>query len=106
FEFPIGSNAAAFSIRPQLARLGIRTVTVLRFLPSANVVRTFEYLGNPGLIWLDPRWYQAALQFVKLGFHHVLAAADHLLFLCCLVLPLSRFRAIAAAIVSFTAAYS
>jgi hypothetical protein len=33
FEYPIHSDQSRFSIRPRLARLGIRTLTVLRFLP-------------------------------------------------------------------------
>ena len=28
-----------------------------------------------------PRWHQAALPFVKMGFHHILDGIDHLLFL-------------------------
>ncbi len=52
----------------RLGRLGLRVVTVLRFLPPGGVVRAFEFVGDPGLVRLDPRWYQAALRFVKLGF--------------------------------------
>ena len=43
---------------------------------------------------LDPRWYQAALRFVELGFFHILDGTDHLLFLFCLVIPFRRFRAL------------
>ena len=39
FEYPIHSEGSRFSIRPKLARLGIRTLTVLRFLPSGGAVR-------------------------------------------------------------------
>jgi hypothetical protein len=105
-EYPIQSDQAKFSIRPKLARLGLRTVTVLRFLPPGGAVRGFEFLGDPGLVHLDPRWHQAALQFVKLGFQHILDGIDHLLFLFCLVIPFRRFRALVAIVTSFTIAHS
>jgi hypothetical protein len=106
FEYPIHSDQSKFSIRPKLARLGIRTLTVLRFLPPGGAVRGFEFLGDPGLVRLDPRWHQAALQFVKLGFLHILDGVDHLLFLFCLVIPFRRFRALIAVVTSFTIAHS
>ena len=76
FEYPIHSDQSRFSIRPRLARLGIRTLTVLRFLPPGGGIRAFEFPGDPGLVQLDPRWHQAALQFVQLGFFHILDCAD------------------------------
>ena len=106
FEYPIRSDQSKFSIRPKLARLGIRTVTVLRFLPPGGAVRAFEFVGDPGLVRLDPRWHQAALQFVKLGFSHILDGIDHLLFLFCLVIPFRRFRSLVAVVTSFTVAHS
>src|SRR5437667_6355208 len=42
FEYPIQSERSEFSIRPELARLGLRVVTVLRFLPAGGAVRAFE----------------------------------------------------------------
>ena len=106
FEYPIQSDQSKFSIRPKLARLGIRTLTVLRFLPPGGAVRGFEFVGDPGLVHLDPRWHQAALQFVKLGFLHILDGIDHLLFLFCLVIPFRRCRALVAIVTSFTIAHS
>jgi hypothetical protein len=106
FEYPIHSQQSSFSIRPRLARLGIRTLTVLRFLPPGGAVRSFEFLGDPGLVQLDPRWYQAARQFVTLGFRHILDGPDHLLFLLCLVIPFRRFRALAAVVTAFTIAHT
>jgi hypothetical protein len=106
FEYPIHSDQSKFSIRPKLARLGIRTLTVLRFLPPGGAVRGFEFVGDPGLVRLDPRWHQAALQFVKLGFLHILDGVDHLLFLFCLVIPFRRLRALIAVVTSFTIAHS
>jgi hypothetical protein len=106
FEYPIQSDQSRFSIQPRLARLGIRTLTVLRFLPPGGAVRGFEFLGDPGLVQLDPSWRQAAWQFVKLGFFHILDGTDHLLFLGCLVIPFRRFRSLVAVVTAFTVAHS
>ncbi|TMH23621.1 MAG: HupE/UreJ family protein, partial [Betaproteobacteria bacterium] len=80
FEYPIGSDRSDFSIRPRLSRLGLQVLTALQYLPPTGASRAFEFHGNPGLISLDPRWYQAALRFVELGFLHILDGTDHLLF--------------------------
>ena len=104
-DYPIASPASRFSIDPTLARLGIRTTTVLRYLAPNGPERIYEYVGDPGLVRLDPRWHQAALRFVSLGFHHILDGIDHLLFVLCLVIPFRRFRTLIAIITSFTAAH-
>jgi HupE / UreJ protein len=112
FDYPIASERSEFSINPGgLARLGLRVATVLRFLPpkgpdGEQVVRAFEYEGDPGLVRLDPRWYQAAGRFVDLGFHHILDGTDHLLFLLCLVIPFRKFRALIPVVTAFTVAHS
>jgi hypothetical protein len=106
FESPIESDQSQFSIRPKLARLGLRTVTVLRFVTPAGSVRAFQFSRDPGVVRLDPRWHQAALGFVRLGFFHILDGTDHLLFLFCLVIPFRRFRALVPIVTAFTAAHS
>ncbi|MFQ5742799.1 MAG: HupE/UreJ family protein [Acidobacteriota bacterium] len=106
FEVPIVSDLSDFSIDPALAHLGLRTVTVLRFLPPGGAERDFEYSGDPGLVRLDPRWHQAALLFIELGFFHILDGIDHLLFLLCLVIPFRRFRLLVPVVTSFTVAHS
>ena len=106
FEYPIASVRSEFSIRPGLARLGLRVITTLRFLPPGGIVRAFEFVGDPGLVRLDPRWHQAALRFVNLGFLHILGGTDHLLFLFCLVIPFRKFRALIPIVTSFTVAHS
>ena len=105
-EYRIHSDRARFSIRPALARLGVHTTTVLRFLPATGGERDFEYLGDPGLVRLDPQWYQAARRFVELGFSHILDGIDHLLFILCLVIPFRRIRPLIAIVTSFTVAHS
>ena len=89
-DFPITSEQSNFAIEPQLARLGQKTTTVLRFITPNGAERAYEYVGDPGLVRLDPRWYHAALQFVKLGIQHILGGIDHLLFVLCLVIPFRR----------------
>ena len=107
FEYPLaGAGAARLSIHSSLARLGVRALTVLRYLPADGVVRAYEFTGDPGLVRLDPRWHQAALSFVGLGFHHILDGADHLLFLLCLVIPIRRFRVLIPVVTAFTVAHS
>ena len=105
-DYPIRSDRARFSIHSELARLGVRTVTVLRFLPPGGAIRAFEFTGDPGVVQLDPSWHQAALRFVKLGFMHILDGTDHLLFLFCLVIPFRRFRALVPIVTAFTIAHS
>jgi len=105
-EYPIQSDKSDFSIHPAFERLGLRVVTVLRFLPPNGVTRAFEFLGDPGMVRLDPHWYQAAARFVELGFFHILEGTDHLLFLFCLIIPFRRFRSLVAIVTSFTIAHS
>ena len=105
-EYPIHSDVAEFSIRPGVERLGLRVVTVLRFMPPGGAIRAFEFEGDPGVIRLDPRWYQASLRFVQAGFLHILDGTDHLLFLLCLVIPFRQFRQLLLIVTSFTVAHS
>jgi hypothetical protein len=106
FEYPIRSDAADYSIQPGFARLGLRVVTAVRFLPPDGVVRALEFTGDPGLVRLDPRWSQAALRFVVAGFFHILEGADHLLFLLLLVIPFRRIRPLVVIVTAFTLAHS
>jgi hypothetical protein len=105
-EVPVSSETSRFSIEPEWAHLGVRTSTVLRFLPPGSGERAFLYDGNPGLVRLDPRWHQAAWTFVKLGFGHILGGIDHLLFIFCLVIPFRRIVPLLALVTSFTVAHS
>jgi hypothetical protein len=105
-ESPIRSDRAEFSLRSGLARLGIRVVTVLRFLPPGGAIRAFEYTSDPGLVRLDPRWTHAAARFVVEGFWHILDGTDHLLFLLCLVIPFRKFGALIPIVTAFTVAHS
>jgi hypothetical protein len=105
-EYPIRSETSAFSVWPRLQHLAARVVTVVRFVPPGGVERDYEFPGDPGIVPLDPRWHQAARRFVELGFFHILDGTDHLLFLCCLVIPMRRFRPLLGVVTAFTVAHS
>ena len=106
FEYPIRSDRSHFAIHMAFDRLGISVVTALRFLPPGGVVRPYELEGDAGLVPLDPRWHQAVLRFVTLGFFHILDGTDHLLFLFCLVIPFRRIWTLVPIVTAFTVAHS
>jgi hypothetical protein len=106
FEYPIRSDQSHFSLHMAFDRLGIRVVTALRFMPPGGVVRAYELEGDAGLVPLDPRWTQAVLRFVNLGFFHILDGTDHLLFLFCLVIPFRRIWTLVPIVTAFTVAHS
>lgn len=105
-SYPIESEQARFSVDARLGGLGLETTTVLRYILDDGSERSFSYIGNPGRVYLDPRWYQAVFNFVALGFDHILEGTDHLLFLFCLLIPLRRIRALIPVVTSFTIAHS
>ncbi|MEP6730075.1 MAG: HupE/UreJ family protein [bacterium] len=105
-EYHIASDRSRFSIHPALAHLGVHTSTSLRFLAPGGVERAYSYDGDPGLVHLDPRWHQAALRFIQLGFFHILGGIDHLLFVLCLVIPFRRIKPLVGVVTSFTLAHS
>lgn len=104
--YPIRSSESRFSVDARLAGLGVETNTVLRFVLPNGAERPFSFVGNPGLVFLDPSWFQASWRFIELGFKHILAGMDHLLFLLCLLIPLRSVRALVPVITSFTIAHS
>jgi hypothetical protein len=104
--YPVASASPALSVEPELARLGLRTTTVMTIVDAAGTERAFEYAGDPGRVRLDPRWYHASWQFIRLGFVHILDGIDHLLFIICLVLPFRKLRPLVAIVTAFTVAHS
>lgn len=105
-EWDIGAEDSDFTLDSGLAHLGLRTVTVMRFLPPGGAERVFQFSGDPGQVRLDPRWHQAAWRFVAFGFEHILDGIDHLLFLLCLVIPIRTFWGLVPIVTSFTIAHS
>lgn len=107
FGYPVQSTDSHFSIDPKWARLGVRSLTTVRFVLADGTIRAFELEGNPGLVRLDPTMLQSVRRFLTLGFRHVLFEdTDHILFLVCLVVPFRRFRSVATMLLSFAAAYT
>ncbi len=106
FEYSIQSDRSNFAIQYDFMKLGVRVLTVLRFLAPSGAVRAFELHDNPGLVRLDPRWFQAAWRFGTDGFFHILDGTDHLLFLFCLIIPFRRIRSLVPIVTSFTVAHS
>ncbi len=104
--FPIESAESRFSVDSRLAILGIETNTVLRYVLPSGAERPFSFVGNPGLVNLDPSWFQASWRFIVMGFHHILEGTDHILFLLCLVIPYRNIRALFPVITAFTVAHS
>ena len=110
FDYRIHSDRSSFAIHSALSRLSERVFTDLRFLPpggpGGDLVRTFEYQGDPGLFRLDPRWYQAVQRFVPLGFFQILKGTDALLFLFCVALLFRNFMALMPFVIAFAIAHS
>lgn len=104
--YPIQSGESEFSVNPELGTLADQTTTVLRFLLPNGGERVFNYVGNPGVVLLDPSWFQAVFRFVEMGFFHILEGLDHLLFLFCLVIPIREIKKLIPIVTSFTLAHS
>ena len=104
--FPIESAESRISVDSRLAILGIKTNTVIRYVLPSGAERPFNFVGNPGLVSLDPSWFQASWRFIVMGFHHILDGTDHILFLLCLVIPFRNLRALFPVITAFTVAHS
>jgi hypothetical protein len=106
YEYPIQSDRSSFAIASVVQKLGLRVTSVIRLLPPGGAVRAFEFVGDQGIVRLDPAWHQAALRFVQSGFLHILDGTDHLLFLLCLVIPFRRIRPLILVVTAFTLAHS
>jgi len=105
-EYPIRSDHSSFSIRSRLMVLAPQVTTSLRFLPPDSSVRSFEFVGDAGRVWLDPRWYQAARAFFHLGFPHTLGVWEQWIFVLCVVIPGRRLIPIISAMTLFAVAYT
>ena len=106
FHYPIQSDRSYFSIHAAFDKFALKTITSLQFLPPSGVDRAYALEGDAGLVRLDPNWYHAAANFVKMGFFHILDGTDHMLFLLCLVIPFRRVRPLIPIITAFTVAHS
>jgi hypothetical protein len=101
FRYPVRSDRPAIAIDPKLAGLGVRVTTDLSYVEPDGKVRAFSFEGDPGVIYLDPRWTDAGEQFLARGVRFVLRGTDLLLFLFCVALPFRRYRHLLPAVVTF-----
>jgi hypothetical protein len=106
FDYKIISPESSFSINPRFDRLGLQVTTVLKFTRANGAVRSFEYVGLPGLVRLDPSPGDAIWRFTQMGFFHLLGASEAVLFLLCLAMPFRRARGLAPAVAAFAVAFS
>ena len=106
FEYPLHSSRPHLAIQPKIAGLGVRVSAALEYVEPGGSVRDFSFEGDPGMIYLDPRWEDAAKQFLAWGFRFVLRTTDFLLFLFCLALTLHRYDQISPAVAAFIGALS
>jgi len=104
--YEIESKRAEFMVEPTLARLGMHTLTQIRFLSADGESRGISFLGDPGRVSLDPGLLEVFTRFLGFGFSHVLDGMDHLLFVVALVIPLFHFRTLVVVITAFTLAHS
>jgi hypothetical protein len=98
---PVRRSEAAFAVKPDFADLGEKVQIVLHYGS-----RTLLLSGEQERFPLEPRWWEAAWLFVKMGFGHILEGKDHLLFLLCLVIPVRRIRPLVWVVSAFTVAHS
>lgn len=105
-QAPIPAADARLALNPALARLGVRTTSVVHLVLPSGATHSLSYDGDPGVIALDPAWWQSGGRFLADGFRHILGGFDHLLFVFCLVLPIRRWRPLLALVTSFTVAHS
>lgn len=106
YLFPLQPGEGKLQIQPVLSHLGARVSTSLLYRSQEGKERAYAFHESPGLIELDPSWWQAATGFVRLGFGHILEGLDHLLFLACLVIPIRRIRPLVGIVTAFTLAHS
>lgn len=104
YALPAADASLALDLR--LARLGVRTHSVIHLVQADGEVRSLAYTGDPGLVSLEPSWWENFARFLSEGFRHILGGIDHLLFVLCLVLPVRRWRPLVAIVTAFTVAHS
>jgi hypothetical protein len=96
FDYLLPSARSNIWIRLNVGpELGGRVKLAFEYLPVGEPARTYELKGNSGWIPLDPRWYEAAWIFIRVGFVDTFAI-DRFVFVLCLVAPFRKFRAVLA----------
>ena len=104
-DYPIRSDRSSFSFRTRLTTLAPQVTTALRFLPPDGSIRSFTFLGDPGSIWLDPRWYQVVPVFFKDGLRYIVGIRDQWIFALCILISSRRLRSLPMVLTSFGIAH-
>lgn len=99
-------SESQYSIAPQLAGLGQRTLTLIKYYNLNGQEFQFDYVGDPGLLDLNPSILLVLMKFIWDGLTHILNGIDHLLFLIALIAPLSKLRQLIFVISAFTLGHS
>jgi hypothetical protein len=105
-EWSLPSSSGRLALETELARLGLRTQTVIGHVLGDGSLRLLSFSGNPGRIQLNPTWFEAGRRFLGSGVEHIIGGIDHLLFLVCLVVPFRRVRDLVLIVTAFTVAHS
>lgn len=102
-RYPLEAQAHVLELEPHVAQLGVTVTTQLTIVADGGE-RALTFEGDPGEIFLFPRWRDTAMQFIGNGVRAVIGAADVAIFLFCLALPFRRFRDVLPATTAFVAA--
>jgi hypothetical protein len=105
-NYRLSNPETAFNLEPNLSGLGQKTSSVVIFTDRNQAEYQYDYVGNPGLLALNPARLQVILQFIYRGFIHILSGIDHLLFLAALLIPLHNKRLLIIVVSSFTVGHS
>jgi len=95
-----------FALHPYFTALAPRVVSVVHFILPNGQQRSFELTNDPGLVHLNPRWYQTIWTFARTGFLQIPGGAEYLLMLVCLAIPVRRLRTLLPVALAFMAASS
>jgi hypothetical protein len=104
-RYRLASPQPVVALEPDVAGWGVRVSTDLEIVDAGGQVRSLTFQGNPGRIYLAPRWTDAGRQFIDRGIRFVRSTAPLLLFVFCLVLPFRRYGPAAPAVVAFVSAF-
>lgn len=108
-QYEVNTSSLQPAVDVRLAPgLSGRTTLYLRYVKRDGSVLSYNVHGAAGVVYLDPRWYQAAWTFTSKGIQHILSGIDHILFLICLLLPfrIQHFWTLVKIITAFTVAHS
>jgi hypothetical protein len=106
FSGPGSVQPAQLAVQPSFARLGLNTITRIRYPGDDGQLRSLSLPGNPGRVSLNPGPLEVSGRFLVLGFEHVIDGTDHLLFVLALVVPLLVIRPLIVVVTAFTLAHS